>query len=139
MRMHSVLLAAILLPVSASAAEVTVSNAWMRALPGTLPGAGYFELHNMGKSEAVLTAAESSACGMLMLHKSESAGGMSNMMDVDSVTVPAGGKIVFAPGGYHLMCMDPKLKPGMTVSVTLSFADGTKTSADFAVKNAAGK
>jgi copper(I)-binding protein len=63
------------------------------------------------------------------------------MMDVKSVTVPAGGSVSFAPGAYHLMCMNPgaAMTPGRTVSVTLVFSDGSKSRADFAVKNAAGK
>ena len=140
MRKLSLFLAAFLLSaVSASAAEVTVTMAWMRALPGNLPGAGYFVLRNTGKADAVLNGAQSPACGMLMLHKSESANGMSSMSDVQTVAVPAGGKVAFGPGGYHLMCMEPMLKPGTSVPVTLTFSDGTKTNVTFAVKNAAGK
>jgi copper(I)-binding protein len=78
---------------------------------------------------------------MLMLHKSESRNGVGTMDDVASIEIPAGGTLKFAPGGYHLMCMDPTaaMKPGAGVTVTLKFADGTKTSASFAVKNARGE
>ena len=125
----------------ASAAEIVVTNAWFRALPGNLPGAGYFTLRNTGKTEAVLTGAASPACGMLSLHKSESMSGMSNMGDVEQVSVPPGGKARFSPGGYHLMCMGPTpaLHPGAAVVVELTFADGTRTTTRFTVKNAAGK
>jgi copper(I)-binding protein len=76
-----------------------------------------------------------------MLHKSESAGGTMKMMDVASVPVPGGTDIAFAPGGYHLMCMNtkPAMKPGATVPVTLDFADGSKVKTEFAVKNARGQ
>jgi copper(I)-binding protein len=55
--------------------------------------------------------------------------------------VPAGGSIAFTPGSYHLMCMDPKaaMKPGGSVPVTLQFQDGGRLTANFAVRNAAGK
>ena len=87
----------------------------------------------------MLTGAESPACGMLMLHKSENRGGMTSMDMVSSVNVPAGGGVTFAPGGFHLMCTEPKsnLKPGATVPVTLLFQDGSKITTDFAVRNAA--
>jgi copper(I)-binding protein len=63
------------------------------------------------------------------------------MMDMPTIAVPAGSDLAFSPGGYHLMCMDPKpaMKPGATVPVTLHFADGAKASANFAVKNARGQ
>ena len=125
----------------ASAADLTISKAWFRALPGGLPAGGYFSLANSGSAPLELTGAKSAACGMLMLHQSTENNGMSRMDDIRSLTVPAGGSITFAPGGYHLMCMDakPAIKPGNTVRVTLSFANGMRAEADFAVKNAAGR
>src|SRR5262245_40812211 len=116
-RLEGVVLA-LLIAAPASAADLTVSDAWIRALPAKLPAAGYFTLTNTGKVEVALTGASSPACGMLMLHKSTQSGGMGSMEDVTGVAVPAGGTITFAPGGYHLMCMDPTpaIKPGAKVS-----------------------
>lgn len=140
-RFLEVVLAGSLFAAPALAADIQVSDAWMRALPAHLPAAGYFTLHNSGKSEIALSSASSPACGMLMLHKSTQSGGMGSMEDVVSVAVPAGGDIKFAPGGYHLMCMEPKdgVKPGGSVEVTLGFADGSRIAAPFAVKDAQGK
>jgi hypothetical protein len=134
--------AALLLPAAASAApSVTVSDAWMRALPGKLPAAGYFTLHNGGGKEIVLTGASAAACGMLMLHRSDTAGGMARMSDMADVAIAPGKSVSFAPGGYHLMCMDPspELKPGALVPVTLVFGDGTRLTAAFAVRGANGR
>ena len=140
-RMLELGLALSFIAVPATAAEVSVTNAWIRALPAHLPAGGYFTLKNLGKSEVSLTGASSSACGMLMLHKSSDRNGMSSMSDMESVAVPAGATVSFAPGGYHLMCMDPaaSLKPGSKAFVTLEFSDGTKTTVTFAVKSARGK
>jgi periplasmic copper chaperone A len=126
---------------AASPAGLSVQDAWIRALPGAVPSGGYFVLRNDGGALETLTGAESPACGMLMLHLSEDKGGMSTMRHVDAVDVAPGASLRFAPGGYHLMCMDATaaLKPGATVPVTLMFKDGTKLRADFAVRNAAGK
>jgi copper(I)-binding protein len=125
----------------ASAAELTVSDAWIRALPRSVPSGGYFTLHNGGTKPVTLTGASSPACGMLMLHKSENHGGMGSMMDADMVDVPAGASVRFAPGGYHLMCTDagPAIKPGATVPVSLIFNDGKKLAVNFQVRNALGK
>ena len=121
--------------------HVIVANAWFRALPANLPAGGYFELRNVGRWPVTLTGAESSACGMLMLHRSEEKDGVGSMADVSSVEVPPHGTVKFAPGGYHLMCMDPgaEMKPGGVVGVTLRFSDTTTIAAKFDVKNAKGQ
>ncbi|MBS0274447.1 MAG: copper chaperone PCu(A)C [Proteobacteria bacterium] len=143
MKTHLLEIAAVALLVSApaQAATVTVKDAWFRSLPARLPAGGYFTLHNGGDKAITLTGAESSACGMLMLHKTESANGAGMMVDVSTVAIPARSNLKFAPGGYHLMCMDPAsaMKPGRTVSVTFNFSDGTKTHVPFQVKNAKGE
>ncbi|HWA91995.1 MAG TPA: DUF1775 domain-containing protein [Rhizomicrobium sp.] len=126
-------------PASSAVASVTVSEAWLRALPQGLPAGGYFKLHNHGTKPLTLNGASSPACSMLMLHKSESDNGMSRMSDVATVDIAPGADIAFAPGGYHLMCMDARLQPGTSVPVALRFADGSHADATFAVRNAAGK
>jgi periplasmic copper chaperone A len=134
------LLLAVLAPESALAASpITVSAPWFRYLLPEIPAGGYMTLHNASDQPAVLIAAASPACGMLMLHKTEGSGGMETMVAVPSVTVPANGSFRFAPDGYHLMCMQPKMKPGDSVPVTLSFADSTKLTVSFPVRNAKGQ
>jgi copper(I)-binding protein len=120
---------------------VSVRDGWMRALPSSVPSGGYFTLQNKSGKAVIVIGAQSPACGMLMLHKSEDKGGMSSMMDITEVPVPAGGSVSFSPGGYHLMCMDttPALRPGASVPVTLQFKSGEKLTAQFSVRNAAGK
>ena len=132
---------AILASPAVLAANVSISNAWFRVLPAGLPAGGYFTLHNSSAAPAELVSATSHACGMVMLHRSTMKGGVSRMEDVNSVAVPAHGTVEFAPGGYHLMCMDPgsAMKPGARVGVTFVFADKSQSSAEFDVKNAGGK
>jgi len=118
-----------------------IETPWMRALPGSVPAGGYFILHNDGKAMVTLTGAQSPACGMLMLHLSENQGGMSSMRHVDNIDIAPGGVLEFKQGSYHLMCMQPgpAIKPGARVPVTLTFKDGAAVTADFPVRNAAGK
>jgi copper(I)-binding protein len=126
--------------VGSAAAAPSVSNAWIRAMPDSLPAGGYFILANPGTKPITLIAARSPACGSLALHMTHTMDGMAHMMAVDKIEVPAGGSFKLKPGGYHLMCMEPKnLKPGTRIPVTLKFADGASLTADFAVKNAKGK
>lgn len=134
---------AILLVLSApaAAATVNVTDGWFRALPGTLPAGGYFNLHNATKNGIAIVGAQSDGCSTLMMHKSSTSGGMSRMEMADKIEVPAGGKISFAPGGLHLMCMRPTaiMKIGGKVPVVLHLSDGTRLAATFAVRGASGK
>jgi copper(I)-binding protein len=134
-RIFTGLILSALLTASAQAADVTVTQGWFRALPPSVPSGGYFTLHNGGAKKITLSEVQSPACGMLMMHKSSN-GGMAHVMTLD---VAPGETLAFAPGGYHLMCMDAKLKPGATVPVTFTFSQGAKLAANFAVRSATGK
>ena len=127
-------------PVSA-APEVAVSDAWIRALPGKLPAGGYFTLHNGMTKALTLDGAASPACKSLMLHKSDTMGGMASMSDVATIDVPAGDTVRFSPGGLHLMCMEPgpQLRRGTEITVTLHFKSGVSLPVRFQVRGANGK
>ena len=125
--------------VGAQAAPFDVSGAWFRSLPGKAPAGGYFTAQNNTAREVVISGASSDACGMLMIHQSSNKGGMSGMHMMVDVKVPAGGRIAFAPGGYHLMCEQPKMKIGGKVPVTLHLAGGNSATVAFEVRGAAGK
>ena len=125
--------------IAANAAPFDVSDAWFRSLPGKLPAGGYFTAQNNSGREVAITGASSDACGMLMIHQSSNKGGMSGMDMVESVKVPAGGAVKFAPGGYHLMCEAPKMKIGSKVPVVLHLSNGNAIAVGFAVRGAAGK
>jgi len=125
--------------VAATEAEhVHASHAWLRVLPGDLPAGAYVTLENSGDQPAALSGASSAAYADVMLHKSSSDGGMSRMAMVDSLTVPAHGKAVLAPAGYHLMLTKAAhpVKPGDTVRLSLKFADGSTLPADFTARPA---
>lgn len=124
---------------AAHAAPFDVTDAWFRSLPGKLPAGGYFTAQNNTGKDVSINGASSDACGMLMIHQSSSKGGMSGMDMVDSVKVPAGATVKFAPGGYHLMCDAPKMKIGTKVPVVLHLSNGQAVAVGFVVKGAAGK
>jgi periplasmic copper chaperone A len=140
-RILEVALAFSLIAGPASASPVTISGGWFRALPASLPAGGYFTLHNGGTTPVTLTGAASPACGTLMLHISETTNGMAQMSSVTNIPVAPGATLKFAPGGYHLMCMNPtpEMKPGATVFVTVQFAGGKAVTEPFVVKNAKGE
>lgn len=118
--------------------HLTVSHAWIRVLPGTLPGAGYAVLGNNGTTPVSVVAATSPAYRRVMLHQSRIVNGQSRMVAVPRLTVPAHGSIRLAPGGYHLMMMHARhaVKPGQTVPVTLQLADGSTKEVTFTARPA---
>ena len=123
----------------AFAASATVSDCWVRLLPGNLPSGAYFTMTNTTGSALKLNGVDSNAFGMAMLHRTQNNGSTSTMEMVDSATVPANGTLKFAPGGYHVMLEQPKhpLKVGSTIDLTFTFGNGEKTTAQCAVKSPA--
>ena len=121
------------------AEHVRATHAWLRVLPGELPAGAYVTLENSGDQSAALKGASSDAYADVMLHQSSSGeSGMSRMTMAASVTVPAHGTATLAPAGYHLMLMKSThpVKPGDTVRLNLTFADGSVLATDFAARPA---
>jgi periplasmic copper chaperone A len=118
---------------------IGVSHPWFRYLLATVPAGAYVDLHNKTAHPVVLTGASSPGCGMMMLHETVSTGGTEKMVAVPSVTIPPRGNFAFRPGGYHIMCMKPHMKPGDTVPVTLKFATSGPLTVPFRVYGATGK
>jgi copper(I)-binding protein len=124
---------------AAQAAPFDVTGAWFRSLPGGMPAGGYFTAQNNSGKDIAITGVSSDACGMLMMHQSKSTGGMSGMDMVNEVKLAPGGQVKFAPGGYHLMCEQPKLRIGTKAPVAIHLSNGSTVVVAFDVKNAAGK
>jgi copper(I)-binding protein len=122
------------------AGRVSVSDAWIRLLPGDLPAAGYFVLHNGTNRELELIGAAAPDFAQVGLHRSTEQKGMQGMAPVTAVQVPAHADIEFKPGGYHLMLMqaERKLAVGGTAHIELRLADGTQIPVDFAIRGPAG-
>ncbi len=121
-----------------AASSLKLEHGWIRWLPANLPAAGYVTIRNDGGKPMKLIGAESADYGMAMLHRSAQKNGSDSMERVDSIAVPAHESVVLAPGGYHLMLMEPKhpIKPGDTVRISLHFDDGEALQAAWPVRPA---
>ncbi|GAA0320872.1 copper chaperone PCu(A)C [Sphingomonas oligophenolica] len=108
--------------------EIYVSDGYVRlaAVKGH-PAAAYFTLHG-GETDATLISVSSDVAIRTELHESMQAGSMSSMKPLDHLAVPAGSKIVFKPGGKHVMLFDvnPIIVPGRTLPLLFTFADGLR-------------
>ena len=118
------------------APDLGAEQGWVRlaAVPGR-PAAGYLTLRG-GPTDATLVGASSPAVRRIELHESMATGhaGMQGMTmrPLGQVAVPAGASVAFAPSGRHLMLFDvaPGVRPGGTIRLTLSFADGRTVPVD---------
>lgn len=126
-------------PAVAAAAGLSVSNARV-VLPPVAgnPAAVYFDLSWAGASGVTLDAVEVEGAGMTMIHDYAEADGKMKMVMADSVPLTPGTPVTFAPGGLHVMAMEPAgvLAPGGTAKVTLTLSDGTVTTVDAPVRAA---
>ena len=115
-----------------------VSHAWIRWLPNNLPAAGYATIQNTSTTPIRLLSADSTGYASVMLHQSLQHDGVERMQMVDAMPIPAHGNAALAPGGYHLMLMQPQgtVIPGDVVPVRLHFSDGSTVAADFKVRPA---
>ncbi len=121
------------------AAELEVSDAWIRLLPAGEPAGGYFTIRSSANQSVALVGASSSAFGKVMMHLTREKG-LSRMFPLTSVEVPMRGTLAFAPGGHHLMLFDPNrtLAVGDRIPITLEFSDKHKITVQFAVRGPAG-
>ena len=108
--------------------QLTVEHAWVRlaAVKGR-PAAAYFTVHG-GPRPATLIAVSSDVGVRSEMQRSMNAGGMATMAPLDRVLIPATTDVTFAPGGRHVMLFDvnPGIKPGRAMTLTFTFADGTR-------------
>lgn len=138
-------LAALLLPVTfANAHEYTkgdlhIAHPWSQELPPNAPNvAAYFVVHNKGNSADRLLSVASPISDNAELHEHLMKDGLMKMQQVPSVVVPAGGDLVFAPGAYHVMLMQPKdrslLRDGKRFPLTLHFEKAGDITVEVAVQ-----
>ncbi|MBA1190531.1 copper chaperone PCu(A)C [Pseudomonas entomophila] len=130
---HALLLAALLLPGAfANAHEYTqgdlhIAHPWSMQLPPNAPSvAAYFVVHNNAAVDDRLLGVDSPITDDAQLHAHvQTDDGLMRMQPVQSVVVPAGQDLTFAPGAYHVMLMHPtertSLSDGQRFPLTLHF------------------
>jgi copper(I)-binding protein len=138
---HPVLVCLILAPTHVTAASeeagVSVRDAWVReAPPGMTMMAGYMALRNNTSRPQVLVAASSSDFESVTIHRTVAKDGMAGMVDASQIELKPSASLIFAPGGYHLMLMNPKrtLRAGDPVVINLEFRGGLDIPVAFQVR-----
>ncbi|HEY9036068.1 MAG TPA: copper chaperone PCu(A)C [Pseudomonadales bacterium] len=115
--------------VAAADAVVRVESPQVReTLPAQTVSSAYLTVINDGAADAVLIAASSDRSPRVEIHEHRHDNGMMQMRKLESVVVPAQGRLVFETGGLHLMLLDlpAPLRVGESVTLTLQFQDGSQ-------------
>lgn len=131
-----VLLITLLLAPGWVEASPTVEQAYMRAVPPQQTTAAiYLQLNNPDAQQLTLMGASSSVAEVAELHAHQHEKGVMSMRRVAQVDVPAASRVVFKPGGLHLMLIGLKkrLLPGESVDLTLLFTDQDELAIDVPV------
>lgn len=106
--------------------RLTVSGAYVREPASPDVAAAYFSVRDSGGADR-LTAVRASTPGTVELHSSSG----SKMTELTAPRVPAGGRLDFQPGAYHVMLVGAGLlKPGEHVELTLEFATSAPVTVD---------
>lgn len=116
--------------------KLGVFDAWIRAAPpGATMMAGYATLKNSGDAPLTVLTVQSDAFRLTSLHETIVDGDVSKMREIHRVVIEPGQEVRFAPGGRHLMLMQPRHEVGVGDKVQVMFllADGTRLETYFDV------
>ena len=86
-------------------------------------GAAYFAIINDTNSAKRLISAATTAARKAELHNHLMEDGVMKMRKVEALDIPAGGRVMLKPGGYHLMMFGLRqpLKEGASFELQLTF------------------
>ena len=122
MRWFCPLLLSIIAGCSPNEAPLVASDVVINAPPpGMKMSAGYLTLHNNTSEPITITRVSSPQFGSVEMHETVIRDGISRMVALDEVSIPAGQSVDFEPGAKHLMLMRPA---GELTSVALEFYSG---------------
>jgi periplasmic copper chaperone A len=123
-----------------SAGELHIEHPWSREMPAVAPtAAAYFIVHNKGAEDDRLLGVTTPHAGKAELHEHIHADGLMKMQQVQSVAIPAGGEVLFAPMGYHVMLfnLQQQSRDGERFPLTLTFEKAGTVEVEVAVQKEA--
>jgi periplasmic copper chaperone A len=101
----AVLLVAAALAARADPDGLSVTAAWVRAVPGA-PAAVYMTLHNGGTQPVRIIGVRSPLARMAMIHETRIVGGVSTMRAHEPLEIAPGATVRLAPDALHVMLND---------------------------------
>ncbi len=135
MRVASLLALCGLLAACSPPPAVHIDDPYVRPpVPGRDVAVAYFQLRNTTDTAVELTGATSPDVRAIEIHTHIHDGEMLRMRRLETVAVPRGSTVEFAPGGHHLMLFGYAGPERGSVTITLQFGSGDRRSVEFAVQ-----
>lgn len=116
--------AVIALTMTVKAGNLEIEHAYAPMSIGAgKTGAVYFMIVNDTETADKLVSASTPAARKAEIHNHLMQDGVMKMRKVDGLEIAAGGRVMFKPGGYHLMLfgLTEPLKDGASIDVKLQF------------------
>lgn len=123
---------------STQAQALEVTDSWAKAADSGM-SAAFGTLRNTSANPLELVSVSDQTHGTeLQIHEMAGTGEAMVMQQMgEPLLIPAQGEVELSPGGHHIMYMglSEPLVPAETSTLTLTFADGSSTDVDFAIRN----
>ncbi|MFV2060637.1 MAG: copper chaperone PCu(A)C [Gammaproteobacteria bacterium] len=122
--------------------SISVNNAWVAdAPPNSAMHAGYFTIKNSGNEEVELLTVSSPKFKKIEIHQTQVINNIARMVEQDGLPIFENETTKFAPGGLHLMMMEPKgaMKIGDKIELTLKFENNVTKKVTAIVKKRVSK
>lgn len=118
-------------------ADLHIDHPWSRALPPVAKtGAAYLTIENHGERADRLLGVSTPVAGHAEMHEHIHKDGLMKMQQVETMALPAGDKVSFKPGSYHIMLFNLKqpLVAGERFPLTLQFEQAGELEVEVAVE-----
>jgi len=112
-----------------ASAELDVRDPWIKNLPASVPvRAGYMTIHNPQSKAVSIVSLRSDAFASIEIHQTIEQDGMMRMEQVRSLNIESNSSVQLAPGGLHLMMMNPSepTQPGDLLEIVIVLDDGSE-------------
>jgi copper(I)-binding protein len=109
---------------SSAYADIIISHATVRAVTKNTPATAYYmDIQNTGKEADTLESVHTSIASDTMVHNTIEENGISKMVEIQQLVIPAGKTITLKEGGIHIMAMglSQDIKAGSSAPLTLHF------------------
>lgn len=129
--MKSLIAGVIFLSSVSQAADLSISDAKVRAVPPTQKiSAAFMTLDNKYDQPVAIISATTPSASAAELHTNIESDGRMQMRKVDQIDIPANSQLSLKPGGMHIMLigLTGPLNMGDSVDLTLGFSDGREQS-----------
>lgn len=121
--------------------KISIVDQWARSTTeGKDVSAAYMNIENTGSEADVLYKVSSEIVGRTELHKVvTNDSGVSQMVEINKIVIPAKQTVRLAPKGLHIMLFDIRkpLKDGETITLSLFFEKSGKMEITLPVKSPA--